>query len=56
MKAVIYNPPAPCRPFLAVLSSDDGLLLSMAAVESRRAGETLLSEMQYHIAELSHRQ
>ena len=55
MKAVIYNPPTPSEPYLAVLFGDDGTILTVAAVGSPEEGETLLSEMERRIAKFSHR-
>lgn len=55
MKAVIYNPPTPSEPYLAVLFGDDGAILTVAAVRSPKEGETLLSEMACKIANFSHR-
>ena len=55
MKAVIYNPPTPGEPYLAVLFSEDGTILTVAAVGSPNEGETLLSEMACRITSFSHR-
>ena len=45
MNAIVYDPPAPGFPYLAVVFKSDGEVLVARSVPSREAGEDMIEEV-----------